>query len=305
MRRFAAPAVGVVLALAVAACQSGDGDGSTTSTTTAASGTTPSTVAAAAALCAGSAPEQVGTVTDPQLHEISGVVQSRAHPGVSWVHNDSGDSARVFSVNESGATLGQYPLDGATAVDWEDIAIDGDTLYLGDTGDNAEARGDIVVYSVAEPGPTTGVATLTATAQRLVYPDGAHNAEALLVDPVTHDLFVVTKELSGQSSVYRHTSGTALVKVATLDLGLGELVNASDIAADGSVIVLRTYGAVFVWSRHAGESVGDAFGREPCEAPAPRQQQGEAIALDPDARGFVALSEGAYQPIWHVAASPG
>ena len=29
---------------------------------------------------------------------------------------------------------------------------------------------------------------------RLSYPDGPHDAEALLVDPVTGDLFIVTKE---------------------------------------------------------------------------------------------------------------
>jgi hypothetical protein len=300
VRRLATLAVGV--ALAVAACQSGDGGGATGTTATVA---TTTTVAPGAALCAGGAPDQVGTVADPELDEVSGVVESRAHRGVLWVHNDSGDRARVFAIDEHGTTLRQYALTGASAIDWEDIAIDGTTLYLGDIGDNGGTRDDIVVYRAAEPDPGTGTAPLAATALHLVYPDGAHNAEALLADPVTHDLFVVTKDLSGQSSVYRHTTGSTLVKVATLDLGIGQLVTAGDIAADGTVIVLRTYGAVFVWSRRGNESVADALGRAPCRAPAPRQQQGEAIGLDADGRGFVALSEGTGQPIWHVAASPG
>jgi hypothetical protein len=301
MHRVAALLAGATLVLA--ACSTGPGGGGTT--TTAANTTTTTTVATAAALCAGGAPQQVGTVTDPQLTEVSGVVQSRAHTDVLWVHNDSGDSARVFAIDRSGATLRQYPLDGATAVDWEDVALDGSTLYLADIGDNAKARADIVVYSVAEPDPATVTGALHATAQHLVYPDGAHDAETLLADPTTHDLFVVTKELSGKSAVYRHTTGTTLVKVATLDLGVAQLVTGGDIAADGSAIVLRTYGAVFVWSRHGSESVGAAFGRAPCPAPVPGQQQGEAIGLDPNGGGYVLLSEGTNQPVWHVAASPG
>jgi hypothetical protein len=300
VRRAAALVVGAALVLG--GCKSGGGGGGTT--TTAASSTTTTTVATAAALCAAGAPQQVGTVTDSELPEVSGVVVSRTHPDVLWVHNDSGDRARVFAVNRSGVTLRQYPIDGATAVDWEDIALDRTTLFLGDIGDNAKARNDVVVYAVNEPDPATTSGSLPATAQHLVYPDGAHDAEALLVDPRTHDLFVVTKELSGRSSVYRHTTGTALVKVATLDLGLGQLVTAGDIAVDGSAIVLRTYGAVFAWARRPGDGVADAFGRAPCQAPAPRQQQGEAIGLDPDGRGYVLLSEGTNQPVWHVAASP-
>jgi hypothetical protein len=244
---------------------------------------------------------------------VSGVVQSRAHDGVLWVHNDSGDTARVFAIDHNGATIRQYPITGANAVDWEDIAIapgsngGPDTLLAGDIGDNNKQRADIVVYSFPEPDPAVDTASPTATAHTLVYPDGAHDAEGLFFDPVSNDLFVVTKELSGQSAVYAKddfltASGTALTKVATLDLGLAQLVTAADITVDGSAIALRTYGAVFVWSRGANESVADAFTHEPCNAPSPSQQQGEALGFDSNGRGFVALSEGVNQPIWHVAA---
>jgi hypothetical protein len=113
VRRAAALVVGAALVLG--GCKSGGGGGGTT--TTAASSTTTTTVATAAALCAAGAPQQVGTVTHSELPEVSGVVASRTHPDVLWVHNDSGDRARVFAVNRSGVTLRQYPIDGATAVD--------------------------------------------------------------------------------------------------------------------------------------------------------------------------------------------
>jgi hypothetical protein len=309
MRRARAVAVAGFSVLFLTACPPGSGSAATTTSAP----RTRAALSTAAALCSGSAPQQTGTTADAALTEISGVVQSRAHPGVLWVHNDSGDSARVFAIDKSGATLHQYALGGATAVDWEDIAIapgvsgGPDTLLLGDIGDNGKTRADVVVYSIAEPDPATDTATPAATAHHLVYPDGPHDAESLFFDPVTNDLFIVTKELSGQSVVYRKTGGlsspdTTLTAVATLDLGLVQLVTGADIAADGSAIALRTYGAVFVWSRNSGETVADAFTRAPCHAPSATQQQGEAIGIDPNGRGYVLLSEGTFQPIWHVGA---
>jgi hypothetical protein len=304
----------VFAALFLTACPPGSGGGGTTTTSsTDPAPTTSTTAPIAAALCAGSTPQQVGTASDPALKEVSGVVQSRAHPGVLWVHNDSGDSARVFAIDDGGATIHQYALGGATAVDWEDIALEPgvngapDSLYLGDIGDNNKERNNIVVYAIDEPNPATDTGTPTARSQNLIYPDGPHDAEAMFVDPVSRDLFIVTKELSGKSVVYRKAGGLlssepTLSKVATLDLGLLSLVTGADIAADGSAIVLRTYGAVFVWSRHEGEDIATAFSRAPCNAPAPNEQQGEAIGLDTDGRGYVTVSEGVNPPIWHVAA---
>src|SRR5262249_26664738 len=62
-------------------------------------------------------------LADPVLTEVSGVVASRAHPPVFWVHNDSGGEPTVYAISPTGASLGAYPIAGATAIDWEDIAI--------------------------------------------------------------------------------------------------------------------------------------------------------------------------------------
>ena len=133
-----------------------------------------------------------GTVASDAITEASGIAASPRFDDVYWVHNDSGDTARVFAISGTGQTLGEYALSGATAVDWEDIAAGpGPTpgvsyLYVGDIGDNAATRTSVQVYRVPEPSvdpdapasspqTLTGVATLT-----LKYPDGPHDAEALL-----------------------------------------------------------------------------------------------------------------------------
>lgn len=108
------------------------------------------------------------------IDEQSGIVKSRTYDDVYWVHNDSGDVARLFALDGSGHVIipaydqatyyggapvaGKKPWPGITIevasnIDWEDIAIDGDTLYIADMGNNGNARRDLGVYVVKEPNP--------------------------------------------------------------------------------------------------------------------------------------------------------
>src|SRR6478736_9611993 len=64
-----------------------------------------------------------GPITDPALTEISGIHVGVRNSGVWWVHNDSGDTARVFALDATGAVRGTYSLAGASAVDWEDMTV--------------------------------------------------------------------------------------------------------------------------------------------------------------------------------------
>ncbi len=45
-------------------------------------------------------------MSSPSIDESSGLSASRAHRGVLYTHNDSGDSARVFAVREDGTLVG-------------------------------------------------------------------------------------------------------------------------------------------------------------------------------------------------------
>src|SRR5229473_6552549 len=100
-----------------------------------------------------------GTLHSPRVKESSGIAASRAHPGVLWTHNDSGDDAFVYATDLAGPDRGFVRIRGARAVDWEDIALGpcltqlGACLYIADTGDNEMARKSVVIYAVAEPDP--------------------------------------------------------------------------------------------------------------------------------------------------------
>jgi hypothetical protein len=120
------------------------------------------------------------------IDEMSGIARSRTYEGVYWVHNDSGDRARIFPIRLDGSVIippfvsrrdsSNRPedpsvvyegiqIEGAANIDWEDIAIDGDTLYIADVGNNANARRDLAVYVVKEPNPE---ATLRAHALKRI-----------------------------------------------------------------------------------------------------------------------------------------
>ncbi|MCW2923664.1 MAG: hypothetical protein JWM98_1068 [Thermoleophilia bacterium] len=251
---------------------------------------------------------EFGRVKDRRLDEISGVVASRTQPGVLWVHNDSGDKARVFALAPDGAVIGEVKVNGADAKDWEDIAMGPGPagspagtpwLYVGDIGDNHTWRDGVQVYRFPEPKAADGA----VDAQRidLRYGDGrAHNAEAMLVDPRTGDLLIVTKVSSaGGAQLFRATAADLATGTATLQpLGVvstGPLVTGGDVSMDGSKVVLRTYEGAYAWQVHTGESVAEAMLRAPTRFEAPSS---EAICFTPDASAWMSISEGSNVPIW-------
>ena len=215
----------------------------------------------------------------------------RSRSGTFWTHNDSGDVPRVFALARDGRLLREVAITGAESIDWEDIAIRGRTLYVGDIGDNAAQRPEVVVYRFSEP--PAGVASVAAERIPLRYPDGAHDAEALLVDPRGGSLAIVTKDYGGTAGMYTGRSGT-LRRAGTLRLGIGQPITAGDVSADGRVIALRSYDRAFVWTRRDGESLARALRRKPCVAKVDllAEGQGETLALSRNGRAFYTVPEG-------------
>src|SRR3954463_4778166 len=82
------------------------------------------------------------------LPEASGIVKSRRHPGIYWVHNDSGNSPSLYAIRRDGTIVREFRL-SVPNVDWEDIAVDDEGhLYLGDIGNNGGLLGLRAVYRI-------------------------------------------------------------------------------------------------------------------------------------------------------------
>ncbi len=312
-------AVAMLVAALGVGCSSGTHEGPGSETTTPAGEVTGSSAAGGTgggslldAVCAGTTTvSDAGTVSASAVTEASGIAGSHRNPGVWWTHNDSGDSARFFALSGDAHLLATVEVDGATALDWEDIAVGppatssgGETVYLADIGDNRRSRPSITVYRVAEPAveftSTPATEHVTADALTFTYPDGPHDAEALMVDPRSGDLIIVTKDwtLTGHSQVFRAPAGlaagstTALQEAATLELPVGTLVTGADVSADGSAVALRSYSGISLYRRAEGTDVWSAFAEPPCAGPAPIEKQGEAIAFAADGAAYATVSEG-------------
>ena len=261
--------------------------------------------------------EALGVLEDETLIETSGIAASPTDPDLLWVHNDGNDPV-LYAVSRSGATLGTWTLD-TTGRDIEDLALgyaeDGTPeLWLADVGDNAAARENIALLRTDEPSVPSGdpedhtvydFDTITLT-----YPDGPHNCETILVDPVTRDIFLVTKSPDGLSGVYRkaapHTDGEVaeLELITTLTFSGtdgAQLTTGGAFSPDGAWAVIRTYSSTaYIWRRDQSDTITAAFDSDPCPVSLPALFQGEAICFDTDGDALLIVSEGEASPIDRV-----
>lgn len=272
------------------------------------------------------APLVLGSLEDSRVTESSGIVASRLERDIYWTHNDSGDGPFLYAFDRRGKRRGVWRVTGAKNEDWEDISagpgpLPGQPyLYLGDIGDNNERRAQVIVYRVPEPDATLAPAdstkgdppaTAAAEAIRLRYPDGKHDAETLMVHPLTGDLYIVTKTLLSNPNVYRaaaplRTAGTTtLERIGTLNIPslLGGFVTGGDISPDGRRVVICDYLQAYELELpEADRDRFDAIWKQPLKTIAlGTRKQGEAICYSLDGGALLATSEGVHSPLIQVA----
>ena len=234
----------------------------------------------------------------PDLPEASGLTASRRTPGVLWAHNDSGDPF-VFALSAAGGVKSRVYVTGAQVWDWEDISVGpcpkGTCLYIADIGDNDRRRRTVTIYRTPEPAPgaaqTENVEVLHAT-----YPDGAHDAEALIVLP-SGEMLIVTKGNFAPAAIYRFPSPfrngvtVPLERVAALlptkangkDTSAARNTRITDAEAspDGKWIVLRTPRALMFYQAREFAS-GQIREVSRFDLTPGREPQGEGVALSAD-----------------------
>ena len=264
-------------------------------------------------------------ITDSRIDEASGIAAGVRSPGVVYVQNDSGDRARFFALDAtSGRVLAEYDVPGASAVDWEDIAVAPDahgtpSVWLADIGDNMRQRSQVQLYRVDEPVVDRSRHDVTASTTRpdvwrLRYPSGPADAESLAVSP--HGVpYIVTKSLDGDSVVYAApatpdaSTVRPLRRIGAIRFAftgtpgpyapIGELTaTGADLSTDGAWFVVRTYTDAYLWSV-PGDDLAAALRAKPTVVALPRQPQGEGICF---AGGAVLIdSEGTDSPVYRVS----
>jgi hypothetical protein len=210
-----------------------------------------------AGLWAGLSLERVGRLDDPAILEASGIVRSRKHPGIFWVHNDSGNPPVLYAVRRDGKLVRSFRVE-APNVDWEDIATDDEGhLFVGDIGNNNVRLPFRAIYRIDEPDPSqpTDVPLKPSLATHYGFPPGGRfDAEGLFLSGGR--AMVVSKRFDGREAevfaiplnppapLLRPASPE---RVASLP-GCVEPATGADLSADGSRLAVTTTSAARVYT---------------------------------------------------------
>lgn len=202
--------------------------------------------------------ERIGRLATPEIREASGMVASRRHPGIFWVHNDSKNAPELFAVKRDGQLVRSYKV-AALNVDWEDIATDDSGhLFLGDIGNNDLRLPVRVIHQIAEPDPNVVPKSSNPlpvlTSNFYGFPAGGRfDAEGLAV--WGNEVLIVTKRRDGQpAEVFRlPVSPVAPLLRPSIPFRVGFLPNCNEpvtgatITRDGRLLAVVTDRSVRVF----------------------------------------------------------
>lgn len=268
------------------------------------------------------APKITGRISSDDITESSGIAASKCQQDVFWTHNDSGDDAFVFAINSKGEHLGTWRVTGATNKDWEAIAERKDPdgkcyLYIGEIGNNRLEREEMGIYRIAEPKVDGSAAnssrkepleTEPSTLMSFRYPDMRHDAETLLVHPVTGDIYVLTKSKSEASGVHKlepQFDGTVHIAKKIADVTVPAvpygLLTGGDISNDGKRIVLcDDFAGYELTLPDAAKDFDEIWKQKPLKFDIGKRQAGEAVTYAADGTSVFATSEKKNSPVFQT-----
>ena len=252
---------------------------------------------------------QLCTASDPRLNQITGLV---ATPNGYAVVNKTGDELAVYLLGRDCSVVRLVTAGRQYPNDVEDLARTSDGNYwVADIGDTKKNRPAVAVWQV-DPN------TEAVVRHKLVYPDGSHDAAAMVIQP-DKTAVIVTKEPSGAAKVYvasapltdkgtstirMRSAGTVTIASSGTNGGppsLGQTaqleVTGGAISSDGTKVALRTYTDAYQWDVSNGGVASALTSGTPQRTPLAGEPQGEAISYTSDGTALITLSFGAGQPL--------
>lgn len=265
-------------------------------------------------------------VEEKDLTECSGMAVSHRLKDCVWMHNDSGDFARLYLIGPNGKLRSRIEFPDMWPLDFEDMCsyrLDGkDWLLVGDTGDNqrdrAQKRGKPCLYVVEEP----KLETLSKKKKKkpvkiklkprkieFVYEDGPQDCEAITVDTQSRTVMLVTKSLNPfRCKLYslpldppktkRDREKQLVAKIVTkvpIPIATG-----MDMSPDGLQLLITTPTRGFLVSRpKTSEPWKAALNRKPVVLSLPRLRQSESCCFTADG-GMLVSSEGSNAPVFEL-----
>jgi len=103
------------------------------------------------------------TTIEPSLQETSGLLYLN---GKLITHTDSGGEPALYEMDTTdGSPTRKVVIQNATNIDWEDISMDDDFIYIGDFGNNQGNRTNLRIYKIDKQDYLTNDTVLADTLQ--------------------------------------------------------------------------------------------------------------------------------------------
>lgn len=205
------------------------------------------------------------------LDESSGLaVSDRNH---IWSHNDSGGNPELYEFDSAGSLLRTLHIQNAFNRDWEELTRDtAGNIYIGDFGNNNNARTNLVIYKIANPDTVVATSVIPQNIS-FTYPDQhAFPPADSLLDFDMEAMFWYrgsiylfsknrTSPYDGYTKMYTLPDSAGTYTATLVDsfyTGAGPLylswVTAADISPDGKHVALLVGNGFFVFSDFTGDN---------------------------------------------------
>lgn len=203
------------------------------------------------------------------VNESSGLLY---RPGrhTFWTHNDSGGRPTLYEVRQDGSLVDSLPLPHLKNVDWEAVTgQDSTVLYVGDIGNNGNARRQLVVYRINPSNPAQTDCITFHYARQTQFPASKDtrnfDSEALFFQPgqpegfsdSTGQLYLISKNRSVPRhpvQLYRLPAQPGDYAIAPIDsIFLKSMVTDATLSPDGQTLAVLTYGKIFLFAVTNGQ----------------------------------------------------
>jgi hypothetical protein len=159
--------------------------------------------------------------------EVSGFVSSPRHAGVAWMVRDSGNPASLYSfeIADGAVRSKEFPVEGASNGDWEDLAYTtgadgrGRLWVLDNINRNTAPK---TLYEVLEPDPARDRSAQILNRYRWEYPDGGGNHDTEVLFAFDGKLTVVSKTTPSRAYRFEAPLDPAAVNRPVLNLTVPE-----------------------------------------------------------------------------------
>lgn len=187
------------------------------------------------------------------VNESSGIAKSQRINSF-WTHNDSGGKSELYEIDTHGKLLSTRAVADAPNVDWEDLTRDEKgNIYIGDFGNNGNARKSLNIYKISEEKPETEKITFSYTDQKEFPPPASQrnfDCEAFFYH--NDSLYLFSKNRSATNhmvKLYKVPAAAGTYQISPVDsINISTQVTSADVSPDGKTFALLTYGKIFLFN---------------------------------------------------------